>query len=984
MRFYHLLSLLIAALLLTLPLALSPQKAISLEDQKLYNQFLEKAQEEKVYHKYLQHSIDFALRYQEIKEWQIAIDTIQSAIKAVEPYIDVSSDSLVALAYHKIGVSYYYLEPSDYEKAIQNYKTALEIRNKSLAPNLLDIIKSNRNIGVAYRELNQYEQSKKYLQTALDLHLKSSIVDSVLLASTYMDWGDVLSLQRDFNPAKRYLLTALDIQKKIYPDALWEWSIIYERLFDLSKNQQDTAAMFEYSITLIDLLESLEEKYLDDYELLANAYHNLALTYEITDTLDLAMFFYQKSLFINQNKLENRKADISKNLSNLSLIYQKQKKYSKALSLVNQAIGIANEVDDPLLIAASLNNKAFILAEQQNLKKALDIQQQAIQYILPNFQSNDPYKNPSTSSIAIGGKTRFIKYLSDKATIFKQLAEEEHKLKNLVAFSTIYDSIALLSEQIRIQYESDEAKQFLSAELKPLYEQVLQVNYELYQSTQQEQYLHKSFQLVEQSKSVTLLDALQENQARLSAGIPQELIDREQKLKRSLALMELEIEKEGVITDQTSWITKGRALEQLIDTFKNNYPRYYDLKYSSNVVNVQDLQAQKESSFIEYFVGEQHIHAFVTTRQKVYWLLIEKDFPLRAKIRNLKQLLYLSPNLTTDNYSQQTEALVEILYYLYQKLFAPIEQTFSLEQNICIIPDGVLGYLPFELFIKQKASASSYFKQHHYLIKDYQISYAYSANLLEKMKMLQTKKGNKKLLAIAPSFHNTLTQSSSVTRMSLAPLKHNRPEARVIHQSVGGDTLIGQMATKANFLKAASDYQILHFATHAKANDKVGDFSYLAFTTSDDQDTLSSFLYNRELYQLQLHADMVVLSACETGVGELKEGEGIISMARGFSYAGAKSIVTSLWEVNDVATKDLMIIFYQYLQQGKSKDEALRLAKLDHIQAKDHVGAHPFYWASFIAIGDMGSLESNHSFSWYWLLLLFLPVALFFTFIEKR
>ncbi|MBK8557785.1 MAG: CHAT domain-containing protein [Lewinellaceae bacterium] len=110
----------------------------------------------------------------------------------------------------------------------------------------------------------------------------------------------------------------------------------------------------------------------------------------------------------------------------------------------------------------------------------------------------------------------------------------------------------------------------------------------------------------------------------------------------------------------------------------------------------------------------------------------------------------------------------------------------------------------------------------------------------------------------------------------------------------------------------------------------------------------------RDLYNLSLNADLVVLSACETGIGQLQRGEGIISLARAFSYAGARSILTSMWAVNDARTKDLMIAFYKNLKKEYSKDDALRRAKNDMLSsAKTQEQAHPFYWGGFIGIGDM-------------------------------
>ncbi len=165
--------------------------------------------------------------------------------------------------------------------------------------------------------------------------------------------------------------------------------------------------------------------------------------------------------------------------------------------------------------------------------------------------------------------------------------------------------------------------------------------------------------------------------------------------------------------------------------------------------------------------------------------------------------------------------------------------------------------------------------------------------------------------------------------------------------------LYGARATEDQFVKEAGQYRVLHLATHGKANDREGDYSFLAFT--EQKDSLENeLLYVRDIYNLALNAELVTLSACETGIGKLQKGEGIISLARAFAYAGAGSIVTSLWSVNDEQTKDLMLLFYRELQRGKPKNEALQSAKR---QLAAQPGSHPFYWAGFVAIGDMRPLK---------------------------
>ena len=219
----------------------------------------------------------------------------------------------------------------------------------------------------------------------------------------------------------------------------------------------------------------------------------------------------------------------------------------------------------------------------------------------------------------------------------------------------------------------------------------------------------------------------------------------------------------------------------------------------------------------------------------------------------------------------------------------------------------------------------------------------------------------------------------SQNRLALGPLQYNDDEVLVIDALVGADVFVDSLATEDRFTSLAGDYRILHLSTHGKANDKVGDYSFLAFYEQDDS-LENEWLYNRELYNLKLNADMVVLSACETGIGELQRGEGIISLARGFSYAGAKSIITTLWSVDDKSTMRLMENFYANLKSGQSKDAALRQAKLDYLKTSRDIGDEPYFWAGFIPVGDMSPVELDGGWRNWWVYGLVSLGALIFLF----
>ena len=241
-------------------------------------------------------------------------------------------------------------------------------------------------------------------------------------------------------------------------------------------------------------------------------------------------------------------------------------------------------------------------------------------------------------------------------------------------------------------------------------------------------------------------------------------------------------------------------------------------------------------------------------------------------------------------------------------------------------------------------------------------------------------------MAIAPSFlgneiddtlgSQIVTRKIIRPRDVLMPLLFNKKEAATVNEIMGGDLLANENATLGNFYKKASAYNILHLATHGKANDKNGDYSYIAF--SEINDSISSYLYAKDLYNLNLNADLVTLSACETGIGELQLGEGIIGQTSAFIYAGAKSLATTLWSIDDAGTSDLMSYFYKNIKSGMRKDIALQKAQLEYLNNSEK--PHPYFWSGFILTGEVTPINNDWSYWWvigglFLMVLVFLALA---------
>ena len=342
-----------------------------------------------------------------------------------------------------------------------------------------------------------------------------------------------------------------------------------------------------------------------------------------------------------------------------------------------------------------------------------------------------------------------------------------------------------------------------------------------------------------------------------------------------------------------------------------------------------------------------------------------------------------------EDYARQSHTLFKILV-------EPILSNLSTDpalSRLIIVPDGVLGYLPFEaLTTKKPIAGTSDFSRLPYFIHQWKTAYAYSATLwVENFKNLQNREKRMDYtkpfagfapeyavdsLAIASLDTASYQPAALLVRNGSLPLAHTQQEVNSIATLLDGDVFLAQEATKKMFREKASEYQVLHLAMHAVTNDKNPLFSRLLFNQDTDT-TENDHMSAMELYNLDIAARLAVLSACETGYGTIARGEGVMSLSRAFAYAGCPSLVMSLWKVPDQATSKIMIDFYTILKKNKTIDVSLREAKLQYLFSTGNpYYSHPFFWAGFVPVGDMEPLELQEDRFWnYWTILVFLMAA---------
>jgi CHAT domain-containing protein len=298
--------------------------------------------------------------------------------------------------------------------------------------------------------------------------------------------------------------------------------------------------------------------------------------------------------------------------------------------------------------------------------------------------------------------------------------------------------------------------------------------------------------------------------------------------------------------------------------------------------------------------------------------------------------------------------------FLYRKIIFPVADLMK-GKDVTIVPDDELSYIPFDALLTEMPDTSRMnFNNLKYLIKLYPINYSYSATLLYDFSEV-LKNEAKNILAFSPAYHEEIGRKANDNSnvYHFIPLENTEDEIEKISNHLKTVHYTGLNASKANFLSQASNFEILHLAMHTIINDSLPMFSKLVFSDPKIGSDDDGFLNTYEIYNMKLNSRMVVLSACETGSGKLQKGEGIMSMARGFLYAGCPSIIMTMWQVDDQSGSNLMADFYNYLSKGKRKDVALRLAKLKHLENADPAQSHPHYWLGYVSVGSSDPLFSG-------------------------
>ncbi len=860
---------------------------------------------------------------------------------------------LTASSYQNVGISAHL--KGDFQMAEICYTKSLELKEQLFPIDDPALAKIYWNLGKFYTDLSKYNIALDYYDKAERLLTTRYARDNVQFAHVYWNKGNVYTHNGDYVKATSYLIQAHSILETIYGaenqevlKVLLDLGFAYEKKGDreLAIEYYNKAAINKNNAGIIKI------------------YRNLGNIYMALDEKDSAAKYYSASI-------ESAKMILTGNSYDLALCYQYYGEflaksennkdalwyYSEAAEIFLQLFGNKNK---DLSKVYRLQSEFFL--EIKEYDSALVKIQTSLVALLPEFSSNDIYTNPSKDDFILD--LYLLETLLQKANALHLKFGDDNTFKDLEASLELVDLAIIVTEEIRKTFNEEESQMILNNLAVTVFDLGVVVAMELFSQTKDASYLSKSFQYSEKGQAIILLSALRGLEAQSSANIPAQLKVRENYLTKELAtyngFLYQERQKENPDYSKIQlWSNEVFNLrlshDSILSLYKKEFPEYFRLKFDYSIVPADSVRAclHEDQAMIEYCMTDSLVFGFLLTNNSISVEKLGFKTDLKNSLDSIRK--YFNEKDFINAGQKEFEELTSVSKELYRYLIKPFEMQID-NKRLIIVPDGELGYLSFDLLLPDNTSEDiRTFRELPYLIKSNPISYSSSATIYFEQIQQRRRKSRGDVLAFAPSYEYSSAErnagSIDSAILKLNPMVGTKEEIDMISGFFRTTKLEDEKATETYFKKHAGNYGILHLAMHTIIDDQNPIYSKLVFTPPAIGSEDDGYLNVYELFNLNLPGQLAVLSACNTGGGRLEQGEGIISLARGFFYAGIPSVVMTLWEIEDHSSADLMALFYKNLHDGYPNDVALQIAKVSYLENAGRLQSHPYFWAGYVNIG---------------------------------
>jgi len=909
-------------------------------------------------------------------------------------------DSIKAKIYHNLSVIYSHEEKRKIQLEYMTRSYELEKKLIETYPNYLNFNLSTEVYAVTlYDRYKQFEKANQVFKEALSLPFNKDI--SAINHSLYSVYADFLIDIGYVHKSQYYFKILEDFYINQSPYFKTDLAKLYLNLTIHFANQNNFTNAILYANRTLSIIplnkETLNTRY-NSLNRLSSIYYTLGQNeksiYYMNKFIEECKGINQHQLAIAYTSASNRLAqqykdelaysylDSAKHLyyntlnlplsvnfeNNLAWGYLRLEQYNQSLFHYDRVTSIMYENGNYTTYAIwdNMYEKAYCHLKLKHYNEAKTLLSKANSAMLNKY--------PHLLDIRSNGQSSRFGQLYRKINIaLAQCLYEQYENSNNFEFLnetlTYIDRADKALEYLRSRQNFDRDRLVTGESFYDFTLLSTKVAFALYNKTQEDKHLQKAFEYVQKGKSYALLQGISDKKYKLNSGVPIELINKLNHAKERFDFYEqryanqlFEEENDSLLLAQLgeNMSNKMAKIDSINEVIANSYPDYKKLKNEGQYTDINEIQNKLNTKqvVIDYYLTDKELFRFAISKTRYHCDIIVLDDSFKGNLNLV--LKELSSPFIGQKAVEPIQAYAASAHYLYKVLLEDLSELTN-GKELIIVPHAKLSYLPFETLLTEDYSLKKpCFKDYPWLIKKQSITYSYNTALLPRFE----KKPSTfhQVLAFAPQY----TGATSVDLINLSdnialdtvlsPLKGTIKEIEAIDQHFKLDAYTGAKASKKNFIASLQENDILHLAMHSLNDERQPFNSQMVFASSDS--TNGNFKA-KEIYNYVITSPLTVLSSCSTGSGQGIKGEGLLSIARAFTYAGVESQVMTLWPVNDESGADLIGRFYQHLKSGKRKDDALRQSKLDFIGAAGSIKSHPYYWGNYVLSGSTSPLKQK-------------------------
>lgn len=853
-----------------------------------------------------------------------------------------ADDTAFGNLYHKTGVLYYM--NNSYDEAILSFRKALLIREKKITDSVEPLLNTLNGLTQSHLQLFHYDIAEELITRQLALLESTTSIYDETKADLYLADAQLAFLIEDYTRCREKLILASKLYESINAK-MFNHGLVLNMLgatSDLLNQPEKAIAYYQQAIEIFTFNQ--------DPHFTALCYHNLGMALGKLKKLEEAEDYLNKSLSIHAGY--NDTIEIARHCIEMAKIEFAHRHYDKAKQLALKSLNLraiklpewhTDVIESQVVLGGIFMKEAGLQSSQQNALEdsAMHLFDKALSAALQsprNERALEPLVNKAILSATMGG--RDVKKAIAAHGLFQQA-----------------DSIIQLS---RLYYRHQESKIEFTRKIHSTYEYAIKNALSLHRLTKDKKYFEEALVFCEKSKATAVRDKLHKQAVQSFSGLPDSLLKKERQLHLQLgaatqSLLSLNDKSDSTYYSSLKSLEDVKhKMEEFDEQLEEDFPRYYQwLKEPEQTVSLSDIQQalRPGSVLVEYFIGDEQITVFgVSSHHFHHWEYANTDSAL-ASIQSFIQTIETSADLPSS-------AIADCAYTTYQLLLEQPLNYFSDKaevNNLKIVPDGIIGKVPFDALMTAEYKATDV--DAPYLINKYSHGFLYSNRLLLDQPVKKQWFGNKSCAIFGIDYLSNKKLFGDSVYSSLPFIEE---EVKNVQQLNKGELYLNENATINHLENQLSASEILHIAVHGSFNEDNPGSSGLIFSKQNEKDQRDNILSLAAIYGLHTSAQFIYLSACFSGKGMLAASEGVMSLSRAFTYAGARSQVITLWEVSDRASAIIAKNFYQYLKDGQSKDDALRLAKLQYIrESSTSIGQNPFFWAGSVVVGNAEPLYAD-------------------------